>query len=200
MKQGHGVVISVEGIVPDLPRNNARGKEEQEFLRLCGDAGALKEMANQRQAAYDGHLLDVHALGRDDDAANHHGAAIGNRYFGLGGLGVESRDALNAGNTGVDLRVFHQYIHEDGAFRRDLRGNLKFQHGINELNRNSVIDGRLNRNLSTLLDGGFFIVLRDDFGFRNYLGLPLPTASCGLPASIGRAALDRSRREPWLPS
>src|ERR1700721_4492354 len=30
-------------------------------------------------------------------------------------------------------------------------------------------------------------------------GLPLPTASCGLPASIGRAALDRSRREPAVP-
>jgi len=28
-----------------------------------------------------------------------------------------------------------------------------------------------------------------------HLGLPLPTASCGLPASIGRATLDRSRRE-----
>jgi hypothetical protein len=27
-----------------------------------------------------------------------------------------------------------------------------------------------------------------------HLGLPLPTASCGLPASIGRATLDRSRR------
>ena len=32
-----------------------------------------------------------------------------------------------------------------------------------------------------------------------HLGLPLPTASCGLPASIGRAALDRSRREPGSP-
>ncbi len=32
-----------------------------------------------------------------------------------------------------------------------------------------------------------------------HLGLPLPTASCGLPASIGRAALDRSRREPMAP-
>ena len=32
-----------------------------------------------------------------------------------------------------------------------------------------------------------------------HLGLPLPTASCGLPASIGRAALERSRREPWFP-
>src|SRR4249920_1327132 len=32
-----------------------------------------------------------------------------------------------------------------------------------------------------------------------HLGLPLPTASCGLPASIGRAALDRSRREPLVP-
>ena len=32
-----------------------------------------------------------------------------------------------------------------------------------------------------------------------HLGLPLPTASCGLPASIGRAALNRSRRgrAPW---
>jgi hypothetical protein len=27
-----------------------------------------------------------------------------------------------------------------------------------------------------------------------HLGLPLPTASCGLPASIGRAALKHSRR------
>jgi hypothetical protein len=33
-----------------------------------------------------------------------------------------------------------------------------------------------------------------------HLGLPLPTASCGLPASIGRAALKRSRREPRFPS
>jgi hypothetical protein len=32
-----------------------------------------------------------------------------------------------------------------------------------------------------------------------HLGLPLPTASCGLPASIGRAALERSRREPLVP-
>jgi hypothetical protein len=29
-----------------------------------------------------------------------------------------------------------------------------------------------------------------------HLGLPLPAASCGLPASIGRAALNRSRRKP----
>ena len=33
-----------------------------------------------------------------------------------------------------------------------------------------------------------------------HLGLPLPAASCGLPASIGRAALNRSRREPRFPS
>ena len=32
-----------------------------------------------------------------------------------------------------------------------------------------------------------------------HLGLPLPATSCGLPASIGRAALDRSRREPLAP-
>jgi Phage integrase, N-terminal SAM-like domain len=32
-----------------------------------------------------------------------------------------------------------------------------------------------------------------------HLGLPLPTASCGLPASIGRAVLYRSRREPLVP-
>src|SRR5215472_3878292 len=31
-----------------------------------------------------------------------------------------------------------------------------------------------------------------------HLGLPLPTASCGLPASIGRAALNRSRRSAPL--
>ena len=33
-----------------------------------------------------------------------------------------------------------------------------------------------------------------------HLGLPLPAASCGLPASIGRAALDRSRRPAPLKS
>jgi len=32
-----------------------------------------------------------------------------------------------------------------------------------------------------------------------HLGLPLPAASCGLPASIGRAALKRSRRSAPLP-
>src|ERR1700691_267026 len=32
-----------------------------------------------------------------------------------------------------------------------------------------------------------------------HLGLPLPTASCGLPASIGRAALERWRRDPAVP-
>src|SRR5271165_2268469 len=32
-----------------------------------------------------------------------------------------------------------------------------------------------------------------------HLGLPLPAASCGLPASIGQAALKRSRREPLVP-
>jgi hypothetical protein len=32
-----------------------------------------------------------------------------------------------------------------------------------------------------------------------HLGLPLPAASCGPPASIGRAALDRSRRETRSP-
>jgi hypothetical protein len=32
-----------------------------------------------------------------------------------------------------------------------------------------------------------------------HLGLPLPAASCGLPASIGRAALNRSRRNAPLP-
>ena len=32
-----------------------------------------------------------------------------------------------------------------------------------------------------------------------HLGLPLPAASCGLPASIGRAVLYRSRREPLVP-
>jgi hypothetical protein len=32
-----------------------------------------------------------------------------------------------------------------------------------------------------------------------HLGLPLPTASCDLPAGIGRAALNRSRREPLVP-
>ena len=63
----------------------------------------------------------------------------------------------------IDLGVFHQHVHEHRAFRGDLRGHFQFQHGVNELHGNRVVDGGLDRNLGTLLDGGLLVVLGDDF-------------------------------------
>ena len=62
----------------------------------------------------------------------------------------------------IDLGVFDQHIHEHGAFRGDLRSDFQLQHRVNELHGNRVVDGRLNRNLGTLLDRGFFVVLGHD--------------------------------------
>jgi len=67
-------------------------------------------------------------------------------------------------DTGIDLRILHQHIHENRAFGGDLRGDFQFQDGVNELHRDGVIDGRLNRNLGTLLDDRLLVVLRDDLG------------------------------------
>jgi len=50
-----------------------------------------------------------------------------------------------------------------------LRSNFQLEHGIDELHRNGVVDGRLNRNLSALLDRRFLVVLRGDLGFRKEL-------------------------------
>ena len=47
-----------------------------------------------------------------------------------------------------------------------MRGHFQLQHRVDVLDGNRVVDGRLNRNLCSLLNGGLFVVLRDDFGLR----------------------------------
>ncbi len=75
----------------------------------------------------------------------------------------------------IDLGVFDEHIHVDRAFRGDLRSDLQLEHGVDVLHGNGVVDGRLDRNLDTLLDGGLFVVLGHDAGFgeqlTNALGL-----------------------------
>ena len=119
-------------------------------------------MPDQRQAAHEWNLLDIRALRRDDDAANYDGSAIGHGHLGFCRLRIQSRNSRNAGDTVVDLRILHQHVHEHRAFGGDLWGDFQFQHGVNELHRDRVIDGRLNRDLSTLLDRCLLVVLRDD--------------------------------------
>ena len=121
-------------------------------------------MPNQRQAAHQRDLRDVRSLRRDDDAADYNGSAIGDGYLRFRRLGIESRNSRNAWDTGIDLRILHQHVHENCAFGGDLRGNFQFQNGVNELHRDGVIDSRLNWNLGTLLDDRLLVVLRDDLG------------------------------------
>jgi len=113
--------------------------------------------------------LDIRALRRDDDAANYHGTAIGHGHLGFRRLGIQSRNSLNAWDTVVDLRILHEHVHEHCAFGGDLRGDFQFQYGVNELHRDRVIDRRLNRDLSTLLDRCLLVVLRDDLRLRKKL-------------------------------
>src|SRR6267142_4847599 len=152
-----------------LPGDNPRRQEEQEFLGLGCRVGAPEEMPDERQASDQGYLVDVHALRRNDDSADDHGAAVGNSDLGFGGLRVQRGDTLNARNTRINLRVFDQHVHEDRAFGRDLRGYFQLQNGVNKLDGNGVIDRRLNRDFRTLLHGRFFIVLGDDLGLREQL-------------------------------
>src|SRR5580704_11555957 len=161
----------------ELPSDNSRCQKEQQFLRLdCGGC-PLEEISDQRQAADDGNLLDVRVLRRDDDSPDDDRAAVWNQYFGLRRLSVQRRDTLHAGNTLIDLGILDEHVHEDCAFSRNLRRYFELQHGVDELHRDGVVDGRLNRQLDALLDDRLFVVLRHDarlgkeladaFGFRS---------------------------------
>src|SRR3984957_13002717 len=145
-----------------LSRQDARGQEEQQFLGRRADGGVLEQVANDRQAAEQRHLLHVGTLLGDDDAADNHGAAVRYEHLGIRFLGVDSRDALNARDGGVDRVVLDVHVHVDGAVRGNLRYDVEFQHGVDELDRNRVVDDGLHRDLGTLLDDGLLVVLGDD--------------------------------------
>src|SRR5215470_14484984 len=61
--------------------NDAWGDEEQQLLRLHGHVCPAEEVSDNRQAAHDRHFGNVRLLLRNDDAANDHRAAVGNRHL-----------------------------------------------------------------------------------------------------------------------
>src|SRR5580765_4286670 len=73
----------------ELSRDDSRRQEEQKFLRRNRHVGPLEEVSDDRPAADDRGLGDVHTLLGDDDAANHERAAIGNGYLRLRRLRIE---------------------------------------------------------------------------------------------------------------
>src|ERR1700674_5614849 len=84
---------------------NPRSEEEEKFLGLHGDRRALEEMADQRDAADQRHLLYVGSLRRNHDSADDHGAAVVDQHLRLGGLGIQCGDALYARNTRINRGV-----------------------------------------------------------------------------------------------
>src|SRR6202021_3813866 len=119
----------------ELPRDYSGREEEQQLLRLDGDGCPFEEVSNQGQAAHEWNFGDVNVLRVDDDSANHDCAAIRNQHLGLRRLCVQRRDALYARDTLIDLRIFDEHVHEDGAFDGNLRRHFQLQHGVDELHR-----------------------------------------------------------------
>ena len=147
-----------------LSRDDAWRQEEQQFLRRHVDRSSLEEVADQRQVADKRYLLNVDGLLGNDDSADDHGAAVRDEYFGFRGLRIERGNTLHAGDTGIDLRVFNEHVHENGAVGGDLRRHFELQHRVDKLYGNGVIDGGLDGNLGSLLNRSLFVVLRDDAG------------------------------------
>ena len=112
----------------------------------------LEQVANDRQAAEHGHLLNIGALLSDDYAADDHRGAVGNEHFGSSFLRVNGRNAFDARDGRVDLVVLDVHVHVNGAVRGDLRRDVEFQHGVHELDRDGVVDDGLHRDLRALLD------------------------------------------------
>src|SRR5262249_40932300 len=123
---------------------------------------AAEQVSDDRQAAHDGHFGDVDLGVGHDDATHDDGRAVSYGYAAFRGLCIQGRHALNSWNTGIDLGVFDQNFHEYRAIGRDLRRHFQLQHRVDVLHGNGVVDGGLDRNLHTLLYGGFFVVLRHD--------------------------------------
>src|SRR5271156_2026529 len=141
---------------------NARGEEEEKFLGRGADRGVLEQVADDRQAAEHWNGLNVGALLGDDYAADDHGGAVSNEHFGSGFLRVDGRNAFDARDGRIDLVVLDVHVHVDGAVRSDLRRDVELEHRVNELDRDGVVDDRLHRNLGSLLDDGFLVVLGND--------------------------------------
>src|SRR6266852_5480851 len=149
-----------------LPGDDPRGKEEQQLTRCNRDVVPFEQMANQGEAPEQRYLLGGDVLGGDYDSSDHDRAPVRHKNLRLFRLRVQCRNALNARNTLVDLGILDQHVHEHGALRGDLRCHFQFEDGIDELDRNRIVDRRLDGDFLTLLNDGFFVVLRNDARFR----------------------------------
>src|SRR5690348_4219333 len=132
-----------------------------------------EELPDNRQTADKRNVVDGRLLIGDDDAANHHCLAIINKNLGVLRLGIERGDTLNSRNGRIDLSVLDVDSHENSAVLSDLRRHLKFEHGVDELDRDSVVNDRLHRDFCSLFDGRFLVILYYLFGLREELAYAL---------------------------
>src|SRR4029077_12171512 len=140
-----------------------------QFLRLRADRRVLEQVAHRRQTPEEWHLIHVGLLIRDDDSADNNRAAVGDQHFRFRSLGIDGRNTLDARNRLVYLVVRHHHVHENGAVGGDLRRDFELQYRIHELNGNRVVHDGLHRDLGTLLDGRFLVVLGNHLRFREQL-------------------------------
>jgi len=91
-------------------------------------------MADQGDVAEQGNLEDVRLLLTNHNPADDYGPTVAHQHFCFRRLCVESGDAIDQRNTGIDLCVFDDHIHKNVAIRRDLRRYLEPQNRVHVLN------------------------------------------------------------------
>src|SRR3990172_7460847 len=153
-----------------LALQDARGDEEEQLLRRSLPPRALEQVADDRDAAEQRHLGDVGGVVGDHHPADHHRAPVVDQDLGGGGLRGQRRDAVDAGNTGVDGGVLNHDVEEDRAVGGDLRLDVQPQHHVDELRGDGVVHHRLHRDAGALLDLRLDVVLGDQAGLGEHLG------------------------------
>ena len=98
-----------------------------------------------------GNLANVDLLVVNQDATHDHSAAVVHQHRRFGLLGVDCGNALNLAGE-IRCGILDVHLENDSAFVRNLRRHRQLQREIEELDRNRVVYGCLNRNLDALLD------------------------------------------------
>src|SRR3990172_3986167 len=153
-----------------LALQDARRDEEEQLLRRGLPPRALEQVADDRDAAEQRHLGDVGGVVGDHHPADHHRAPVVDQDLGGGGLRGQRRDAVDAGNTGVDGGVLNHDVEEDRAVGGDLRLDLQAEHHVDELGGDGVVHHRLHRDAGALLDLRLDVVLRNQPRLGEHLG------------------------------
>src|SRR6185437_4896700 len=100
-----------------------------------------------------------------EDATEHDGLAVVHQYLRDDFLSVDGGDVHATGLDDIltDAVLVDVEIEDDAVVRCDLRRHLQGQHRLLERNRGRAARGRLLvGDLDTLLDGGLFLVGRND--------------------------------------